>query len=128
MNWRIFWNVSVRISVVCNARAILESRLFYIAVEDNEWSMAIELLQKKDPCDNHLLGLQKRYYQRYLNGMKKCLESSAEHRHIHRPMGTRCCRERDAACMKKVIRYKCHAGCHERRWYYHVRLSIALRT
>ena len=35
-------------------RVILESKLFYIAVEDNEWSLAVELLQKEDPYDDHL--------------------------------------------------------------------------
>ena len=54
-------------------RAILESSLFYIVVEDNEWSMAVELIQKEDPYDNHLNGLQKRHYQSYLDGIKKCL-------------------------------------------------------
>ena len=33
-------------------RVILESKLFYIAVEDNEWSLAVELLQKEDPYDD----------------------------------------------------------------------------
>lgn len=59
----------------CTRRAILESGLFYITVEDNEWSMAVELVQKEDPYDDHLLGLQARHYQRYLDGMKKCLLS-----------------------------------------------------
>lgn len=54
-------------------RAILESNLFYITIEDNEWSMAVELIQKEDPYDNHLNGLQKRHYQSYLDGIKKCL-------------------------------------------------------
>ena len=53
--------------------AILENKLFYIGVEDNQWSVAIELLQKDDPYDDHLMGLQKRHYQRYLDGMKKAL-------------------------------------------------------
>lgn len=54
-------------------RAILESGLFYITVEDNEWSMAVELVQKDDPYDDHLLGLQKRHWQRYMDGIKRCL-------------------------------------------------------
>ena len=58
---------------IWNRRAILESSLFYIAIEDNEWSMAVELIQKEDPYDNHLNGLQKRHYQSYLDGIKKCL-------------------------------------------------------
>ena len=54
-------------------RVILESELFYVGVEDNEWSVAVKLLQKDDPHDNHLEGLQKRHYQQYLDGMKKVL-------------------------------------------------------
>lgn len=54
-------------------RVIMESGLFYIAVEDNEWSLAVELIQKEDPYDNHLSGLQARHFQRYLDGMKTCL-------------------------------------------------------
>lgn len=54
-------------------RVIMESGLFYIAVEDNEWSLAVELIQKEDPYDNHLSGLQGRHFQRYLDGMKICL-------------------------------------------------------
>ena len=54
-------------------RIILESELFYVGVEDNEWSVAVKLLQKEDPYDNHLEGLQKRRYQQYLDGMKKVL-------------------------------------------------------
>lgn len=54
-------------------RIILESKLFYVGVEDNEWSVAVKLLQKDDPYDNHLEGLQKRHYQQYLGGMKKAL-------------------------------------------------------
>ena len=54
-------------------RVILESNLFYIAVEDNEWSLAVELIQKEDPYDDHLGGLQGRHYLKYLEGMKRCL-------------------------------------------------------
>lgn len=54
-------------------RGILESKLFYIVVEDNEWSLAVELIQKEDSYDNHLSGLQGRHYLKYLEGMKKCL-------------------------------------------------------
>ena len=54
-------------------RAILENTLFHVAVEDNEWSVAVELLQKEfDDCGD-LSGLQKRHYKYYLSGMKKCL-------------------------------------------------------
>lgn len=54
-------------------RVIMENGLFYIAVEDNEWSLAVELIQKEDPYDNHLAGLQAKHFQRYLDGMKTCL-------------------------------------------------------
>ena len=54
-------------------RVLLESKLFYIALEDNEWSLAVELLQKEDPYDDHLSGLQGRHYQKYLDGIKRCL-------------------------------------------------------
>lgn len=53
--------------------AILENRLFYIALEDNEWSLAVELIQKEDPYDNHLEGLQKRHFQGYLDGIRDSL-------------------------------------------------------
>jgi hypothetical protein len=54
-------------------RAVLENELFWIVVQDNEWSIAIELIQKEDDYDNHLLGLQKRHYERYLNAMAEIL-------------------------------------------------------
>lgn len=53
--------------------AILENKLFYIGIEDNEWSEAVKLLQKEDPYSDSLSGLQKQHYQRYLDGMKKAL-------------------------------------------------------
>lgn len=55
--------------------AILESELFYIAIEDNEWSMAIKLLQKDTPYHwvGNIENLQKKHYQTYLNGIKECL-------------------------------------------------------
>ena len=55
-------------------RVILESKLFYIAVEDNEWSLAVELVQKEEPWGLPWMeNLQKRLYQKYLDGMKKAL-------------------------------------------------------
>lgn len=55
-------------------RVILESKLFYICVEDNEWSLAVELVQKEEPWgDVWMENLQKRLYQKYLDGMKKAL-------------------------------------------------------
>mgnify|MGYP001028681668 CR=1 FL=1 len=52
---------------------LLESKLFQIVLEDNEWSLAVELLQKEEPYDNHLSGLQERHYLKYLDGIKRCL-------------------------------------------------------
>lgn len=46
--------------------AILENGLFYVAVEDNEWSMAIKLIQKNHPYRN-LSGIQAAQYQSYLH-------------------------------------------------------------
>lgn len=56
-----------------DGRVLLENKLFYIALEDNEWSLAVKLIQKEDPYDDHLSGLQKQHHQRYLEGMKKAL-------------------------------------------------------
>ena len=39
-----------------NRRLIMESGLFYVAVQDNEWSLAVELIQKESPYDDHLSG------------------------------------------------------------------------
>ena len=47
-------------------RVILENELFYICVEDNEWSLAIELVQKDGYSDCEsvwMAGLQKRRYR-----------------------------------------------------------------
>ena len=55
-------------------RVILENELFYICVEDNEWSLAVELIQKDGYSDCQsawLAGLQKRRYREYLDSMKK---------------------------------------------------------
>ena len=54
-------------------RIILENNLFYVCTEDNEWSLAVELVQKEDPYDDHLKGLQKRHYETYLTGIKQSL-------------------------------------------------------
>ena len=56
-------------------RAILENRLFYIAVTDNMWSEAFMLLQKEQ---NYYIGgnyvtLQYGLYDKYLAGMRECL-------------------------------------------------------
>lgn len=51
----------------CDRRAFAENELFFIAVEDNEWSYAIELIQKGPES---LAGLQKRLYETYLNSLR----------------------------------------------------------
>jgi len=57
-----------------DSRVILESKLFHIAVEDNEWSLAVKLLQKEEPWgDVWMENLQKRLYKKYMEGMKRCL-------------------------------------------------------
>lgn len=55
-------------------RVLLENGLFYICMEDNEWSMAVELIQKEEPWGEPWMeNLQRRWYERYLEGMKRCL-------------------------------------------------------
>lgn len=50
-------------------RAILENGLFLIALEDNEWSIAVELLQKEDAPE----GFQKAHFAEYVNAIKLSL-------------------------------------------------------
>lgn len=52
--------------------ALLENNLFYIAAADNEWSMAVMLVQKEHWCYDYS-GLQKQHYQRYLDGIRDAL-------------------------------------------------------
>lgn len=57
-----------------SVRVILESKLFYIGLEDNEWSIAVKLLKKEEPWGlNWMENLQGRLCQKYLEGMKTCL-------------------------------------------------------
>ena len=57
-----------------NRRVILENKLFYICVEDNQWSVAVELIQKEEPWGQSWMeNLQARLYQKYLEGIKLCL-------------------------------------------------------
>ncbi|MFR9537686.1 MAG: hypothetical protein SNJ11_04035 [Rikenellaceae bacterium] len=51
-------------------RAILENRLFYICIADNDWSQAVMLVQKDD---DQLTGLQKGQYQKFLAGIREAL-------------------------------------------------------
>ena len=54
-------------------KAILESPLFYLCLEDNNWSLAVELIQKEPPQGRSYTALQARCYQRYLTGIARCL-------------------------------------------------------
>ena len=54
-------------------RAILENKLFYICLEDNQWSLAVELIQKEPPWGRSYEALQARHYRQYLLGMQTCL-------------------------------------------------------
>lgn len=56
-------------------RAIMESNLFYVCLEDNEWSIAVELIQKENSCYEPYSndGLQKKHYRNYLNVLRDCL-------------------------------------------------------
>lgn len=54
-------------------RAIMENELFTIAVEDNETSLAVELLQKEVQYDDRLLGFQKRHFERYKEALKAAM-------------------------------------------------------
>lgn len=55
------------------SHAVLENKLFYIAFEDNEWSIAIELLEKYGPYGDDYAGIKAKHYQTYLDGMKEIL-------------------------------------------------------
>lgn len=48
--------------------ALLENKLFYIAVADNEWSQAVMLLRKEDDYTD-FSGLQKRHYRHYMDAI-----------------------------------------------------------
>ena len=55
-------------------KAILENELFYICTEDNQWSVAVELIQKEEPYGEPWMeNLQRRHYERYLDGIKRTL-------------------------------------------------------
>lgn len=58
-----------------NQKIILENKLFYIVIEDNQWSMAIKLIQKEQSyySDGNIEGLQKRHYKNYLKGIRESL-------------------------------------------------------
>ena len=53
----------------CDIHVVLESKLFEIAIADNEWSYAVMLLQKEDAS----VGLQKKHYKSYLRKIRDAL-------------------------------------------------------
>jgi hypothetical protein len=61
-------------------KAVLENSLFYIAVEDNEWSIAIKLIQKEQGYhfSGNIENLQVKHYKNYLDGMRDCLFNQFE--------------------------------------------------
>lgn len=56
-------------------KVLLESELFYICAEDNEWSLAIELIQREAPWgdEDEFEAEQGKRYQEYLETLKECL-------------------------------------------------------
>ena len=55
-------------------RALLENDLFYIVCEDNQWSLAIELIQKEGEYGGEeKVGLQMGLYMKYLKGIEEIL-------------------------------------------------------
>ena len=54
-----------------NRRALLENNLFYVVCEDNQWSIAIELIEKEVDCNK--VGLQMGLYKKFLEGIKVIL-------------------------------------------------------
>jgi hypothetical protein len=60
-------------------RAVLENKLFYIAVADNEWSIAIKLIQKEQGYyEGNIENLQAKHYKTYLDGIRDCLFNQFE--------------------------------------------------
>lgn len=60
--------------------SILESKLFCIALEDNQWSLAVELIPKEDPWDEPWIEtFQRKHFQKYLDGIKEALFEQFEY-------------------------------------------------
>lgn len=54
--------------------ALLENDLFYVVCEDNEWSLAIELIMKEGEYGGEeKVGLQMGLYRKYLKGIESIL-------------------------------------------------------
>ncbi len=57
-----------------SGKVLLENKLFYVLIEDNEWAEAVELIQKESEYgDVDLSGLQKQHYQHYLKAIQDIL-------------------------------------------------------
>ena len=55
-------------------KAILENDLFYVVYEDNQWSLAIELIMKEGEYGGEeKVGLQMGLYRKYLKGIEDIL-------------------------------------------------------
>lgn len=52
---------------------VLENKLFKVVIKDNEWSYAVELLQKESEYGGNIEGLQAQHFKRYLEGIKESL-------------------------------------------------------
>lgn len=60
--------------------AILENGLFWIATEDNQWSLAVELIPKEESWgEPWMVNLQGRHFQKYLDGIKEALFEQFEY-------------------------------------------------
>lgn len=58
--------------VTRDRRAVAENSLYYLAIEDNEWSVAIELIQKDNNYQN-IEGFQKQHFKSYYEGLRDIL-------------------------------------------------------
>lgn len=56
-------------------KVLMENNLFYIVTEDNEWSVAIKLIQKEQDyySKGNIENLQSKHYKNYLEGIKNIL-------------------------------------------------------
>lgn len=73
-----FVPASKNVYLKSNRRAVYENELFYICTEDNDWGLAVELIQKDGYSDCQcawLAGLQRTHYRKYLDGMRNALLS-----------------------------------------------------
>lgn len=60
-------------------RIILQNKLFIIAIEDNEWSFAVELMENED---SKCVGLQRRHFGSFYKGLKSILMDTVDQIYI----------------------------------------------